>query len=221
MSLFDSTAKRILDYLNESFILTESRRFPISVRNKNYKKLESEFIADPAFKATADEVWKKFNDDPQDPSIDFDFLANNIKNAHGTWYKLSLRIPGSRTHYRILGFEPNEARGLIIWDWVGTHEDYNKIWAQKAGSLPGGWYLGKSGFVNYDKLEPWLQAAVNAAKNAKEKNLPYGQAELQAKAKRAAASKSKQALNLAKQKWGSATPWGTGDKSGAGKDLRS
>jgi hypothetical protein len=210
MSLFDATANYILESLNESIILTESRRFPISVRNKNYKNLEREFITDPAFKAAADEIWRKFNDNPEDPSIDFSFLGNNIKNAHGTWYKLSLRIPGSRTHYRLLGFEPREARGLIIWDWIGTHEDYNKIWAQKAGSLPGGWYLSKGGLVNYDKLEPWLQAAVDATKNAKEKNLPYGQAELDAKAKRAAVSKSKQALNLAKRKWGSATPWNAG-----------
>ena len=193
MSLFDAAANYILESLDESIILTESRRFPISVRNKNYKSLESEFIADPVFKMAANEVWRKFNDDPQDPSIDFDFLANNIKNAHGTWYKVSLRIPGSRTHYRILGFEPNDARGLIIWDWIGTHEDYNKIWDKKAKSIPNGWYLNKNNAgVNYDKLEPWLQAAINAAKNAKEKNLPYGQAELDAKAKRLAAAAQKQ-----------------------------
>jgi hypothetical protein len=104
-----------------------------------------------------------------------------------------LRIPGNRTHYRILGFEPADQRGLIIWDWIGTHEDYNKIWAQKAGSIPNGWYLNKNGSgVNFGKLEPWLRAAVNATKNAKEKNLPYGQAELDAKAKRLAAAAQKQ-----------------------------
>lgn len=180
-------------FYSNQYIITESRRFPISVRNKNYKNLEREFITDPAFKMAADETWRKFNDDPKDPSIDFDFLGNNIKNAHGTWYKLSLRIPGNRTHYRILGFEPADQRGLIIWDWIGTHEDYNKIWAQKAGSIPNGWYLNKNGSgVNFGKLEPWLRAAVNATKNAKEKNLPYGQAELDAKAKRLAAAAQKQ-----------------------------
>jgi len=211
MSLFDATANYILESLDETFILTESRRFPVSVRNKNYKSLEKELITDPVFKAAVDEAWRKFNVNPEDPSIDFDFLANNIKNAHGTWYKVSLRIPGSRTHYRVLGFEPNDARGLIIWDWIGTHEDYNKIWDKKAKSIPNGWYLNKSNAgVDFDKLEPWLQHATNAAKNAKEKNLPYGQAELDAKAKRIAMAKSRQAVNLAKRRWRSATPWGPG-----------
>jgi hypothetical protein len=177
-------------FYSSYYVITESRRFPVSVRSKNYKRMEAGLMNETGFRETAAELWRTFNDDPE--AARMDFLANNIRNPHGTWYKLNLRIPGTRTHYRILGFEPNDCKGLIIWDWVGTHEDYNKIWAQKAGSIPNGWYISRGGDVNFNKLEPWLQAACRAAMNAKEKNLPYSQAELDARALRAAKGAKKQ-----------------------------
>jgi len=179
-------------FYSSYYVITESRRFPVSVRNKNYKRLEASLIKDQSFRDAAAELWRTFNDDPDAAGLDF--LGLNIRNPHGTWYKLNLRIPGSRTHYRILGFEPNTCRGLLIWDWVGTHEEYNKIWAQKAGNLPGNWYISRGG-VEPGKLDPWMDAACRAVKNAKEKNLPYSQAELDARALRAAKAARKQ-MNL-------------------------
>ena len=157
------------------YFLTESRRFPISVRNKRFKKLEARLSSDPRFKTAAEELWQHFNTNPDDPNLGLEAMTR-INNLHGRWYKLPLRVPGMSADYRLLGFEPNTCPGLIIWDWIGTHEDYNKAWKDICGSVPGGWMATRGGEVPTD-IPPWMAAACKAAREAKGMNLAMGKKE--------------------------------------------
>jgi hypothetical protein len=157
------------------YLLTESRRFPISVRNKRFKKLEARLSSDTRFKAAALELWQQFNTNPDNPSLGFSVMSK-IDNLHGRWYKLPLRVPGLSADYRFLGFEPNSCPGLIIWDWVGTHEEYNRVWKDICTGVPGGWAATRDNQVPTD-IPPWMAAACKAAREAKGMNLAMGKKE--------------------------------------------
>ena len=175
-------------YANMYYTLTESRRFPVSVRNADFKRLENNIkVTTPGYREAALDLFNKFNTDPE--SVGFTPFGVNIRNPHGTWYKLHLKIPGASADYRVLGFAPNKAPGLIIWDWIGTHEEYNNIWREIAKGLPGDFYLDKAG--NLGKLEPGMSKAVDAAIDARARNLPMSQGEIEAQANRAAAAQKR------------------------------
>ena len=172
------------------YFFTESRQFPVSVRNTNYKRLENRLMRDNRFRIAAAELWQEFNIDPVRAGLE---LVQVLNNPHGRWYKLPLKIAKSPTEYRLMGFEPKSCPGLMIWDWIGSHEDYNNIWRKKATSLPGEWYVHGQSHEPVN-VPAWLDAACKAAKNAKEKNLTRGQAELDKMVRVAAQSDKKKDL---------------------------
>jgi mRNA-degrading endonuclease RelE of RelBE toxin-antitoxin system len=62
----------------------------------------------------AEKAYQQFKRDPSYNSLDFKQLK-----SHKSLY--SARVGD---HYRVLGRMEGDT---IIWSWIGTHEDYNKI----------------------------------------------------------------------------------------------
>lgn len=184
MYKFRTRVESILEENYTGFLLTESRQFPVSVRTPAYKKLEDKLFFDIASKAAAQDLWSKVSMDPSAGGIE-KFV--NINNSHGKWYKFKLRISGRQGDYRFLAFEPNDCPGLLIWDWVGSHEEYNKIWKNKIGTVPSGW-LDQRGRVR----SPYLTHACLAATDARGKGLPMPEPQIQKKAAIAARPHKKQ-----------------------------
>lgn len=171
--------------------LDESRRFPISFRTDNFKNLERKLIdAFPEYREQAAELYRKFSEDPIAAGLDT--FNTDIHNPNGSWYKLGFKLP--KVTMRAMGFEPRAVPGLIIWDWIGTHQDYDKIWHKKATDIPSVWQKTRAPHdiktFNFDYFTPGLRAAVENALQAKSLNLPMGQAQMQAKVRRAAAARS-------------------------------
>ena len=175
LNSFEIRYENVLTDNYTGFVLTESKQFPVSVRTPNYKRLEDRLFIDANPRQAAQELWSKVSQDPNSVGLD---KFTTIKNPHGKWFKLKLRIPGQQGDYRLMAFEPSECPGLLIWDWVGTHEDYNKVWPEKIKTLPSGW-LNTAGRVR----EPYLVHACQAATNAREKGFSMPEPQL---AKRAA-----------------------------------
>lgn len=68
-------------------------------------------------KKQAKEAYKQFQEDPYYPSLHF-------KQVHSTRPVFSVRITKD---YRAVGIIQGED---IIWFWIGTHSEYNKILKQ-------------------------------------------------------------------------------------------
>lgn len=68
-------------------------------------------------KKQAKEAYKQFQEDPYYPSLHF-------KQAHSTRPVFSVR---TTKDYRAVGIIQGED---IIWFWIGTHSEYNKILKQ-------------------------------------------------------------------------------------------
>ena len=70
-----------------------------------------------AFRKLAKEAYKQFLRDPYYPSLHF-------KQIHSTRPVFSVRITKK---YRAVGIVQGEE---IIWFWIGSHSDYNKLLKQ-------------------------------------------------------------------------------------------
>lgn len=68
-------------------------------------------------KRRAREAYKLFSENPQHPSLRF-------KQVHATMAIWSVRVG---VHYRALGVRQPD---VIIWFWIGSHGDYEKLISQ-------------------------------------------------------------------------------------------
>jgi len=85
-----------------------------SWRTKQFKKLYAALPAD--IQRQADDVYRLWKQDPHHPSLHF----KNIESIGPMVY--SVRIGG---RYRAIGnYEPN---GDFLWQWIGSHQDYNNL----------------------------------------------------------------------------------------------
>lgn len=84
----------------------------ISRTTKKFRKLYEALPKD--LKQQSKETYFKFKKDPYYPSLCF-------KQIHSTKPIFSVRIS---LDYRALGLLKNNA---IVWFWIGTHEEYNKL----------------------------------------------------------------------------------------------
>jgi mRNA-degrading endonuclease RelE of RelBE toxin-antitoxin system len=89
----------------------------VSRRTKQFRKLFDDLPADVQRQARAD--YQLFKQNPQHPSLEFKPVLTAGTNA---W---SAKI-GDR--YRVIGYRAGE---VIVWDWIGTHEAYNRIVKQR------------------------------------------------------------------------------------------
>jgi hypothetical protein len=71
----------------------------------------------PAVRKSAREAYKQFLKDPYYPSLHF-------KQIHSTRPVFSIRVT---KNYRAVGIVQGED---IIWFWIGSHADYNKLLKQ-------------------------------------------------------------------------------------------
>jgi hypothetical protein len=83
----------------------------ISHRTTTYKKLYQ--LLPDVIKKKARKSYKLWSVDPNHPSLKFKEIYKDV------W---SVRIGYS---YRSVGVKPNN--DTIIWFWVGSHEEYNKL----------------------------------------------------------------------------------------------
>jgi mRNA-degrading endonuclease RelE of RelBE toxin-antitoxin system len=65
----------------------------------------------------AEEAYALFQQNPHHPRLHFKALK-----GRSSYYSARVGI-----HYRVLGYEDGED---IVWFWIGTHADYDKIIAQ-------------------------------------------------------------------------------------------
>ncbi len=84
-----------------------------SKRTKRFRALLEALPADAQRQAGA--AYRLFTQNPRHPSLQF----KRISPAEPTLY--SARVGD---HYRVIGKLKGDT---IIWDWIGTHEDYNRI----------------------------------------------------------------------------------------------
>jgi mRNA-degrading endonuclease RelE of RelBE toxin-antitoxin system len=84
-----------------------------SKRTKRFRALLEALPADAQRQAGA--AYRLFVQNPRHPSLQF----KRISPADPTLY--SARVGD---HYRVIGKLKGDT---IIWDWIGTHEDYNRI----------------------------------------------------------------------------------------------
>ena len=82
-----------------------------SRRSPQFRKLFRDLP--PDIKSQAYAAYRLFVLDPRHPSLHFKKLHDNL---------YSVRV-GS--HYRALGITENSS--LIIWIWIGSHADYDKL----------------------------------------------------------------------------------------------
>lgn len=82
-----------------------------SKRTKRFRALLEALPADAQRQARA--AYHLFSQNPRQPSLQF----KRISPADATLY--SARIGD---HYRVIGKLTGDT---IVWDWIGTHEDYN------------------------------------------------------------------------------------------------
>lgn len=165
----------MLSFKEYHLLVTESIRYPVSVRTDKYKtQFDSIARSNPHFKETATEIWKRFDIDPNSvPEFEKyrkEFTGTDRSGNSLKFYKLEINPPGS-AQYRAIAYEPTDCEGLLIWVWVGTHEDYNKVW--NTGFLkriPPEWVNKMGG----------LEFACKAAREAKGKNLSGPAAQQQA-----------------------------------------
>lgn len=167
----------MLSFKEYHLIISESIRYPVSVRTDKYKiQFDNIARSNPRFKETAAEIWKRFESDPNSVS-EFEkyrkeFTGTDRDGNSLKFYKLEINPPGS-AQYRAIAFEPNDCDGLLIWVWVGTHEEYNKVWRYGSTILkhiPPEWVNKQGG----------LEFACKNARDARSKNLPFPQTHQQA-----------------------------------------
>ncbi len=84
----------------------------ISHTTEQFRKLLTELS--PQIQKQTKEAYRQFKKDPYYPSLRF-------KQVHSTKAIYSIRISKD---YRALGIQQNNE---IIWYWIGTHSNYNKI----------------------------------------------------------------------------------------------
>ena len=81
-----------------------------SVRSPKFKKMYKDLPTSIKLLAKKNySLWKK---NPLHPSLHYKSFGDDFK---------SVRIGD---HYRAIGFVVDE---YIVWDWIGSHEEYNKI----------------------------------------------------------------------------------------------
>ncbi len=85
----------------------------ISHRTEHFKKLYAALPRNVQRRAQA--AYRLFKDDPNHPSLNFRPVITAGENA---W---SASIG---EHYRVIGYRTGD---VIIWDWIGSHEAYNRI----------------------------------------------------------------------------------------------
>ncbi|WIG59618.1 MAG: hypothetical protein OJF49_002365 [Ktedonobacterales bacterium] len=83
-----------------------------SKRTKRFRALLEALPADAQRQARA--AYQLFSQNPRHPSLQF----KRISPADATLY--SARVGD---HYRVIGKLIGDT---IVWDWIGTHEDYNR-----------------------------------------------------------------------------------------------
>lgn len=83
----------------------------VSKRTKRFRALLEALPADAQRQARA--AYELFTHNPRHPSLQF----KRISPAEPALY--SARVGD---HYRVIGKLTGDT---IIWDWIGTHEDYN------------------------------------------------------------------------------------------------
>jgi len=83
-----------------------------SRRTPRFKKLLAQLPTH--VQEQAEKAYQQFKRDPSYNSLDF-------KQVKSRKFLYSARVGD---HYRVLGRMEGDT---IIWSWIGTHEDYNKI----------------------------------------------------------------------------------------------
>lgn len=160
--------------------LLESLQWPVSVRTDKFKKQFDGLKLNARFVKTYMDLITRILDNPEPVRELSAYSSEHVGktvSAFGTFYKLEINPPGQH-QYRAIAFEPSECPGLIIWFWIGTHEDYNKEWRNQIRKVPSDWVA----------QAPYLVHACRNAKAAKGLKLPAPQSSIEA-VKRREASK--------------------------------
>lgn len=157
--------------------LMESLSWPVSVRTEKFKKQFSEFARNPRFVETYTKLYKRVEEDPEQVRelTAFDSASSGNVSLYGKFYKLEINPPG-QNQYRAIAFEPSSCNGLLIWFWVGTHEQYNNEWRTQIRKVPSDWAA----------QAPYLVHACKSAKLAKQYRLPSALSRIEAQKTREA-----------------------------------
>ncbi|HEX6777440.1 MAG TPA: hypothetical protein VF099_04515 [Ktedonobacterales bacterium] len=89
----------------------------VSRRTKQFRKLFDALPEDAQRQARA--AYQLFKQNPGHPGLAFKPVPTAGSNA---WSAMI------GEHYRVIGFRAGD---VIVWDWIGTHESYNRVVKQR------------------------------------------------------------------------------------------